>query len=339
MELRKFYAASMQEAMEMVRAECGEEAVILDSRTIREPAVDGASAVEHVEVWVQAPEMVLPPAPAEPPADTESELPAMTPPNELTEQVYDLRDQLTAVHSQLDQLTDDMGWMGAGPFDGGGELAQCIAESLAGKMAYSGGIHPGEQQPHLVALVGPTGVGKTTMIAKLAWHFAVMHGWSVGVLTTDTLRVGAVDQITRYCRHLELPLEVAYAPEEIPAALERLAGCVLVLMDTPGGSQRNPDYLAEMHALLTAADPIEVHLVVNAGSSPTVIRDIMRRFADLQPDQVIFTKLDEAPLCLEMFPLVFNSGMALSYLGAGQQIDRELNIASADIIYGFLTAR
>ncbi|MHB0936625.1 MAG: flagellar biosynthesis protein FlhF [Armatimonadota bacterium] len=337
MELRKFYASSMQEAMAMVRAECGEEAVILDSRTIREPAVDGAPAVEHVEVWVQAPEIVLPPSPAAP--LTEPPTPeAPAPSDELTTQVYDLREQLIAVHSQLDQLADDMGWMG-GPLEAGGELAQCIAESLAGKMAYSGGIHPGEQQPHLVALVGPTGVGKTTMIAKLAWQFAVLQGLPVGVLTTDTLRVGAVDQITRYCRHLELPLEVAYTPEEIPAALERLAGCALVLMDTPGGSQRNADYLAEMHALLTAADPIEVHLVVNAGSSPAVMRDIMRRFADLQPDQLIFTKLDEAPLCLEIFPLVFNSGMALSYLGGGQQIDRELNIASADILYGFLTAR
>lgn len=338
MELRKFYAANIQEAMEMVRAECGEEAVILDSRTIREPATDGAPAVEHVEVWVQVPEMVLPPAPAEPPQEPAADG-APAPPDELPGQVSDLRDQLASVHSQLDRLSDEMSWMGGSPLDGGGELAQCIAETLAGRMAYSGGIHVGAQRPHVVALVGPTGVGKTTMIARLAWQFAVVEGRSVGVLTADTLRVGSVDQISRYCQHLELPLEVVYAPEEIPAALERLAECELVLMDTPGGSQRNPDYLAELHALLTAADPIEVHLVVNAGYSPAVLRDIVRRFADLQPDQVIFTKLDESPLCLEMFPLVFNSGMALSYLGAGQRIDRDLHIASADILYGFLTAR
>jgi flagellar biosynthesis protein FlhF len=313
--------------------------------------------VEHVEVWVQSVETPAPaPVPAEPADDAVSELPSLpieasplpTAPTEpaapaasddLTEQVYDLREQLAAVHNQLDQLSEGMGWLDGGSLESGGELAQCVAESLAGKMTYSGGIRLGEHQPHLVALVGPTGVGKTTMIAKLAWHFAVVEGRSVGVLSTDILRVGAVDQIARYCRHLELPLEVAYAPDDIPAALERLADCSLILIDTPGGSQRNPEYLAEMHALLAAADPIEVHLVVSAGTGSAVIRDIVRRFADLQPDQVIFTKLDEASLCLEMLPVLFNSGMALSYLSSGQQIDRDLAVASAEILYSFFIAR
>jgi flagellar biosynthesis GTPase FlhF len=107
------------------------------------------------------------------------------------------------------------------------------------------------------------------------------------------------------------------------------------MIDTPGGSQRNAGYLQEMHDLLTAADPMEVHLVMSAGVSLPVARDIIRRYADVQPDQVILTKLDEAPLSLELLPLLYGSGMALSYFSAGQQIDRHWDIASAEVLFRY----
>lgn len=353
MELRKFYATSVEEAMELVRTACGEDAIILDTRTIQEPASGDAPAAERVEIWVQC-ATIAPAVPAVSPG-TEPEtaisepvsLPAATAviepdaestvDDDLADEVRDLQQQLGAVHQQLDQLTDGMGWMGAGLLDSTGELTECIAESLAGKMPYSGGIRPCEGEQHLVAFVGPTGVGKTTMIAKLAWRFSVLEGRSVGIITTDTVRIGAVEQTTRYCRHLDIPVEVVYTPEQLPGALERLAGCSLILIDTPGGSQRNPEYLCELHALLSAADPMEVHLVMSAGVSLPVARDIMRRYGDVQPDQVILTKLDEAPLCLEWLPILFGSGMALSYFSAGQQVDGHCEVASADVLFRFLT--
>lgn len=346
MELRKFYAANMQEALDMVRAELGEDVVILDTRTLREPGAPSEPPVERVEIWAQcAAGVASPPPPASLPAVAKEPVavPMEAPdtacieePNDLAAQMQDLQAQLLNVHSRLELLSDGMGWLGTGSISLSNELVHGIADSLAGKLPVSGGIRC-TGAPHVVALIGPTGVGKTTMVAKLAWHFAVTEGRKVGVISADTHRVGAQEQIERYCRHLELPLEILYAPDQAAEALARLADCELVLLDTPGGSQRNAEYLAEVGALLLAADPIEVHLVLNAGASSAVIRDVMQRYAGLHPDQVIFTKLDEAPTPLEVLPLVLGSGLSLSYLGAGQTVATDLTLASPEIISRILT--
>lgn len=354
MELRKFYATSMQDALEAIRAELGEEAVILDSRAFTEPGAEGEPPVERVEVWVQCTAAPAPhPVPDETPAPVPDLLPPALPelPEEtagaaLTEEPADdtprvlseldeLRRQLDTVHSEMDVLRDGMGWMGVGSLGAGNALGQCIVEGLAGALTYSGGIRC-LGLPHVVALIGPTGAGKTTMTARLTWHFAVLQGMSVGVIAADTHRVGAVDQVTRYCRHLEVPCEVVYTAEEIPEALERLADRALVLIDTPGVGQRNPALLEEIQALLLAADPAEVHLVMSANVSSATVRDVFHHYATLHPDQLILTKLDETPGLPELLPLAVGSGMAISYLSAGQQLDDGLHLASPEIILRYL---
>lgn len=348
MELRKFYAANMQEAMDLVRRELGEDVVILDSRTLREPAGPGLPPVERVEIWAQLPAgNTTAPAPTPTPvataqADVPRGMPASAaalPVSEDTEalegQVHALKEQLLAVHTRIESLSDNMNWLGIGSLESAGELAQCIADSLAHKLPVTGGIHPTDEQ-HVVALVGPTGVGKTTTLAKLAWHFAVQENRKVGVITLDTMRVGALEQVRLYCQHIEIPLEVAYDAADITGALERLADCALVLIDTPGGSQRNADYLAELQELLLIADPAEVHLVLSATAGTPVVRDILQHYTLLHPDQVIFTKLDEASSLIELFPLIWSSGLALSYFSAGQMVAEDLLVVSAEVISRFL---
>lgn len=387
MELRKFYATSVDEAMTAIRAELGEDVVILDIRTIREAGEDDAPPVERVEVWVQcesAPAPAIPPqapapepepasvirdpepvvesaaapepstdetdafasieaqlrdalalAPEEEAISTPPEPPILAADGDLAAQLAELREQLRSVHGEMDTLREGMGWMGVGSLGGGTALSQCIVEGLSSTLTYSGGIRCLGTQ-HVVALIGPTGVGKTTMVAKLAWHFAVTESLSVGVLAADTQRVGAVEQVARYCRHLDVPCETIYTPEDVPAALERLADCRLVLIDTPGAGQRHTAVLEDVQALLLTADPAEVHLVLSANVSSATVRDIFHHYAGLHPDQLILTKLDETPGVPDVLPLAVGSGMAVSYLSAGQRIDTDLHVAAPEKILRFL---
>jgi flagellar biosynthesis protein FlhF len=240
-----------------------------------------------------------------------------------------LQEQLASVHRQLETLTDGLHWLGIGSLGSSGILMQCLSDGLTQQLTLSSGIRMTET-PHRVALIGPTGVGKSTTIAKLAWRYAVEHRIAVGVVTTDTVRVGAIEQIRTYCRHLDIPLEVVYRPDDVPAALERLAECDLILIDTPGGSQRNTEYLTELEQSLQAFDPAEVHLVLCAGQNTAVAREVLARYGTLQPDQVIFTKLDEAVGLLELFTLLIGSGLAISYLSAGPDIETALEIATVE---------
>lgn len=351
MELRKFYADDMQAGLELVRAELGEGAVILDTRSINDTGPDGQPC-ERVEIWAYSsgdgaplPDAVpdaqpeeLPLVPDVLPVMPASSLTGADSSDDLALQVQDLQSQLQTLHYRLESFTENMNWLGTGSLENNSELTACIADSLAGKLPTSGGIRLGDGQ-HVVALIGPTGVGKTSMVGKLAWAFAVQQDVSVGVITTDTLRIGALDQIRLICGHLDVPLEVVYQPAEMAEALERLSSCALVLLDTPGGSPRQTDYLEDVRQFLLAADPMEVHLVLSAVSGAAAIRDIIQRTTVLHPDQVIFTKLDEALSLVEIFPIILGSGLAVSYLGAGPAIARDLQVASGEIISQLIIAK
>ncbi|HEX2951323.1 MAG TPA: GTPase [Armatimonadota bacterium] len=342
MELRKFYATNMREAMDLVRQELGEEAVVLDMRTIRDGNAAGRGDDERVEVWAHRPdgENKSTAEISDGMMPTDDMTKSLTPADDtsvmsLKSQITDLKSELESVQNQLELYTGDKNWLDTGPFGYSGELTRYIAEGIAQKLPFSTGIQLTGKQ-HVVALVGPTGVGKTTMVAKLAWYFSLQHNHRVGVITTDTIRIGAIDQITTYCKYLNIPVEVVYQAEDLKGTIQRMSQCELILIDTPGGSQRNSEYLGEIENFLTEADADEVHLVVSASMSNLVTREVIQRFGTLHPDQIIFTKLDDTPSPWEIFSLIFGSGMALSYISTSQSISDGLTIASTESIASFL---
>ena len=153
----------------------------------------------------------------------------------------------------------------------------------------------------VAAFVGPTGVGKTTTLAKLAARLTLRQGRRVGLVTADTFRIGAVEQLATYARILEAPLEVVSAPGELPAALGRLHGCDVVLVDTAGRAPRDDEHLSELAALLSHHAPdgtaVEAHLVLSATASPRSLAVAARRYGRLGVAGVTLTKLDEADGC------------------------------------------
>lgn len=187
-------------------------------------------------------------------------------------------------------------------------------------------------RPRVIALVGPTGVGKTTTVAKLAATFKLKQGHRVGVITLDTYRIAAVDQLRTYCSIIGCPLEVARQPDELAACLEKLSDCEFVIIDTAGRSQRDDTKLDELAGFLEVARPDETHLVLAATASQRVMLQIAERFERVNPDRVIFTKLDEAVTCGTLFNVVDAIAKRVSYVTTGQEVPHQIEPGDAMVL-------
>ena len=185
-------------------------------------------------------------------------------------------------------------------------------------------------RPFTLALVGPTGVGKTTTIAKLAATYKLRHGRKIGLVTSDTYRIAAVEQLRTYANIIGLNLQVALTPAEMAAACERCADCDAILIDTAGRSPRDTARLDELRQFLDAARPHETHLVLSSSMGEAVMRDAAKRFAPIGPDHLIFTKLDEAV----NFGVLVNIGQAidarLSFVTTGQEVPDHIECGNAE---------
>ncbi|MCA9130480.1 MAG: flagellar biosynthesis protein FlhF [Planctomycetales bacterium] len=207
-----------------------------------------------------------------------------------------------------------------------GQISRLIAKQIqaAGALEFEGGV----SQQRVAALVGPTGVGKTTTLAKIAAGFRFDLGLEVGLITLDTFRLGAVDQLLQYAELISAQLEVVSAPEEINAALQRLRECDLVLIDTAGRSLRDTAQLAKMSAFMEAAQPDATFLVLSATSSQEQARESIKRFAPLKPTNLIITKLDESFLFGSWLTLLQANRLPVSYVTVGQQVPHDILVAS-----------
>ncbi len=184
--------------------------------------------------------------------------------------------------------------------------------------------------PYVLAMVGPSGAGKTTACMKVALSPAGVAHRKVGLLTLDTYRVGALDEIQTYAEIAELPVEVAYSADDALGALERLRDREVVLVDTPGRGYGAGS--AEWVSALLALDPDEVHLVVPAGARPGVVRALARGLAGVAPTHVLLSKLDETPSDLPLAALADAAGLPARWVSAGPEVPSALLPAGPRIL-------
>ncbi|MFN8588901.1 MAG: hypothetical protein U1E86_27950 [Burkholderiaceae bacterium] len=183
------------------------------------------------------------------------------------------------------------------------------------------------RRPRVVALVGPTGAGKTTTLAKLARHPLAFGGSRVGVLCLDTWRLGAVEQARLAAELAQIPFEVAYDATDLGPALERLSACEIVLVDTPGRGPRAIADLREAQALLQALAPDEVHLVLPAGLQRPLARNMLTAHLPFGVTHLLLTKLDEYADERTVFELARQFGVPMRWVADGQDVSRHLQPA------------
>ena len=186
-------------------------------------------------------------------------------------------------------------------------------------------VTPGQRK--LVALVGPTGVGKTTTIAKLAASFHLRERHRVGLITVDTYRIAAVDQLRTYADIIDLPMEVVSTPREMRAAVAKMADLDLILMDTAGRSPRDEVRIQELKSMLGEAKADEVHLVLSSVTSASSMKKTAERFAEVGVTSLLLTKLDEATGLGNLLPVLRGSKLPLSYVTNGQNVPDDIAAA------------
>ncbi len=186
-------------------------------------------------------------------------------------------------------------------------------------------------QGGLIALVGPTGVGKTTTIAKLAARYASEHGVrEIALVTTDQYRIGAQEQLFTYGRLLGVPVHAVTAQDTLAAVLARVADRGLVLIDTAGLSQRDKALAAQSQQLKMAGRGLKSWLVLAANAQPGAQHDIVERFGGLTLDGCVLTKIDEAHRLGGALSVTMRHGLRVNYLANGQRVPEDLLPARAD---------
>lgn len=180
--------------------------------------------------------------------------------------------------------------------------------------------------PTIIAFVGPTGVGKTTTIAKLAANFCLREHRKVGLITLDTYRIAAVDQLKTYAQIIDIPIEVAMTVNQFSDAISRMADREVILVDTAGRSQRERSKMLELQTYFNAVKPHEIHLVLSSTCGEKVLCDTMDRFSPLGFDHVIFTKLDEAIGFGVILTCLQKTKVKLSYITTGQDVPDDIEV-------------
>ena len=204
-----------------------------------------------------------------------------------------------------------------------------IARMIEAEIPVAGPIVVSPGRRRLVALVGPTGVGKTTTIAKLAANYRLKEKRNVGLITVDTYRIAAVEQLRTYADIIDLPMQVVSTPREMRDAVRRLDGLDLVLLDTAGRSPRDDIKIQELKAFLNEAGADEVHLVLSSVAGSRTLQQTAQRFAVVGTTALLLTKLDEATGLGNLLPLLRESRLPVSYLTDGQNVPDDIETADA----------
>lgn len=185
-------------------------------------------------------------------------------------------------------------------------------------------------KPTVAIFVGPTGVGKTTTLAKIAANFLLNYKKSVGLITADTYRIAAVEQLKIYAEILGIPISVIYSPAEIQEAIAAYSDRDLVLIDTAGRSHNNKQQFEELKSLVEHSGADEIYLVLSAVSSMRSMREILQNYSFLKEFKLIFTKIDEAPTTGIILNTRHITGKKLSYITNGQSVPDDIEIANTE---------
>lgn len=180
--------------------------------------------------------------------------------------------------------------------------------------------------------VGPTGVGKTTTIAKLAAEQTLKYHRKVGLITSDTYRIAAVEQLKTYATILNIPLEVVFSPLDLTKAFEQLSDRDIIFMDTAGRNFRNEMYVSELNALLQTKGKSETFLVLSLTTKYKDMKAITSNFSRFKLDKVLFTKLDETDSYGSIVNLLSEFPLRLSYVTNGQNVPDDLRLAEERLI-------
>ncbi|HEY8464781.1 MAG TPA: flagellar biosynthesis protein FlhF [Bacillota bacterium] len=202
---------------------------------------------------------------------------------------------------------------------------------LAAKLMFSEPLKTGpDTKQQIIALIGPTGVGKTTTIAKLAAKISLFEKKKVGLVTIDTYRIAAVEHLKTYAEIMSLPVEVVYTPADLETAFANLSDYDVILIDTAGRSPRNQAMMEELRKFIAAPEIETILLVISATTQYRDMLNIEQKFSRIAYTHLVFTKLDETGSLGPLVSLAWNCKRPISYLTTGQSVPDDIEVAKPD---------
>ncbi|MFD6207224.1 flagellar biosynthesis protein FlhF [Peribacillus sp. NPDC060253] len=367
MKVKKYLAPSMSEAMKRIRVELGSDAVILSSKPVYTSGFLGLFKKRNIEV-IAAIDPVSQPnqtvskqktkrVPLKPELESAPDFNEnKRASSDLLQEIEGLKEmikniqinssgreypeKLQKIHDYLTEQEVDISlrsqileellqkWFIFKQKATDEEVQVWLEEAMFGILDK---VENGKQglQKKYINIVGPTGVGKTTTLAKVAAETMLKHDKKVAFITTDTYRIAAIDQLKTYAKILNVPIEVAYNLEDFKKAAERFSHYDYVFIDTAGRNFRNPQYVKDLHEIIHFTDEMETYLVLSLTSKQKDMEDIYRQFSAIPIKQVIFTKADETSTFGAIFNFIHAHKLGAAYITNGQNVPDDIEIATS----------
>ncbi|UOQ85593.1 flagellar biosynthesis protein FlhF [Gracilibacillus salinarum] len=360
MKVKKFKGSTMPEVMQVVRKELGADAVILNSKVVHEGGFLGLfqkkklevlAAVDEVNIRKSSPsapsyvQSVPYPKPEKDEANAEvlQELRQMklwmqqnvSQSNEaiLPEPLQPLYQKMIRqeidhdiVHSLLQTIED----RSDGQFPEESELWRQLAFEIKHRLANKGSFGGEIFDKQIIHLVGPTGVGKTTTIAKLAAHCVLNKRKKVAFITTDTYRIAAIEQLKTYSKILDVPIEIAYNVEDYQMAKEKFRDYDHIFVDTAGRNFRDEKYIRELGKIVDLNHEVNTYLVMSLTTRTTDLEATYLQFDKIPVKQLIFTKKDETSIYGSVLNMCLKYNIGVAYMTNGQDVPDDIEEMSIE---------
>jgi len=341
LKIRKYRAPTMREALAEAKRELGPDALILSTRELRRGVlgseVEVTAAIDDGTDVAESAQAYGPGSRAHG-AHTAAPAPASTGLAEIDVEriIAPLRAELRSLRSMLRPMADVGHEITS--------LREAVAASAARVEAATDGPRlesladralTAPTQRRVVVLVGPTGVGKTTTLAKLAAHAALVERRRVAIISLDDYRIGGAEQIRTYADLIGVPVELVSEPTRLRATIDRLRDAERIFVDTAGRSPRDREAMWALERALGSLADVEVHLCVSAGTAPSAIDAIVRRHKGLGPTRLLFTKLDEATDLGELVRAPARHELPVTWIATGQRVPEDLEVASTERVMAF----
>ena len=218
--------------------------------------------------------------------------------------------------------------LGGADLDNGNLVGERIGNELGKLIKLNGPIECTGRKTRKIVMTGPTGVGKTTTIAKLAAQFSIKERQKVGLITADTYRIAAVEQLKVYADIIGVALDVVLTPKELREAVRRHSDKDIVFIDTAGRSQQDESRLTELKDFVESAEPDENHLLISSTTDTDEVFNIIDKFSIVDVSSFIFSKIDECRKPGLIFNVLSNCEKPVSYITTGQDVPEDIEVAT-----------